>query len=553
MDTQISHPDWFSNMHKTASFNYLREHPIAYFCAEFALSADLPIYAGGLGILAGDVVREAYDQKFPLVAVGLLYQTSYHAGQVIPIHNELELVNDLSGKPLIIKVPIQDGEVSVKVWKWSYKTIPVYLMDTRVETNSVEDVSILQRLYADNKETRLKQQMILGIGGHRMLEALRILPSLYHLNEGHSALLTIELIHHEMKKRKIAFDEAKQFAKRKVVFTNHTLVAAGNELYPTELVAMLFKKYAIDLGIPNNNLVELGQIPQSTSFSMTTLSLRMAAVVNAVSTLHSQKAKTIWADYPMVGITNGVHVPTWDRCSQLDNTVKIQPGDFWNIHSENKKRLLSMLKKSTDLHWGEDDLIIGWARRVVPYKQPLLLFEDIARLKSIITKSERPVRFLFGGKIHPSDKSGQQLIESIQKICAQELPEHCYFFKDYNMETSPYLTSGCDIWLNTPIVGYEACGTSGMKAALNGVLPFSTNDGWIFETDLTEKGWIIQEVNSNESLLDTLENQIIPLFNDRKKNIPLKWEYYMLNARNMIKEGFSGTRMLREYAELLYM
>lgn len=528
---------------------------IAYFCAEFALSGDLPIYAGGLGILAGDVVREAYDLKLPMVAVGLLYQTGYHTGNMISDHPNLVAVPDpKTGAQLELKIPIQDGIVGFKVWEWKDHTIPVYLLDTRVASNSVEDTAILHRLYADNRETRLKQQMILGVGGKRVLDRLGIEPEVYHLNEGHSGVLAVELISAEMKKHQVGFEEAISKAKEHIVFTNHTLVAAGNELYPTELVAMLFRGYALELGLPNTQLVELGQVPQSTSFSMTTLCLRMSSKVNAVSKLHAEKAKTMWADYPMQGITNGIHLPTWDYCHSLNSMINVPAGTFWQLHQARKKELLTFLKmQKSSLDWSTDDLIIGWARRIVPYKQPLLLFEQFDALKKILHSTKRKVRFVLGGRVHPSDNEGQELLNKLRSICNELLPEHCMFVENYSISTSPIMLSGCDIWLNTPIVGYEACGTSGMKAALNGALPLSTNDGWIFEANLTGKGWLIQDVNSAESLLHLLTDEIVPLFDRRnEQDVPEKWEEYMFAARQMVQTHFSGTRMLEDYQKILY-
>jgi len=553
---------WFEDFRSTNKFESLEERPIAYFCAEYALDQKIKTYSGGLGILAGDLIREVSDRQIPMVGIGLYYHHGYICGtknvggEIVEVCEMtppetvgLEPVNDKDGNRIIIKVPIQDREVLVQAWKWQSDGVPVYLMDSNVSGNNSADCIITHRLYIAEKEIRLKQEIILGIGGLRLLEALDIHPSVYHLNEGHSAMLTLELVRHEMEERKLGFDEAKQFAKRRVVFTNHTLIPAGNEVYSNDLVALLLAKYAAGFGVPVSKLIDLGLVQQSSTFSMTMLSLRMAGIINGVSKLHVKKAKDIWADHPMVAVTNGVHVPTWDQVKE-DSSEK---GSIWSIHQKNKSKLLRYLKDKTGRQWGENDLLLGWARRIVEYKRPLAVLQDIEGFKKVARNARQPVRIIFAGQPHPSDEEGIRMVSVIRELSNNDLGDIVVYLPDYDMELAKLLVSGCDVWLNTPVVGFEASGTSGMKAALNGVLQCTTKDGWVDEADMQNAGWIIDSEKISADFLKALEKDIIPLYSNRdSSDVPESWEDHMRAARSMALNQFSATRMLREYLEMLY-
>jgi len=545
--------DWFSAQQSKAQFQRFQERPIAYFCAEYALGQTIPTYSGGLGILAGDVVREAADQKFPFVAIGLYYHEGYVRDlsvRTTPESVGLTPVVNKKGERLSISVPIQDHDVVVQAWEFRQGENSVYMLDTDVEENTVDDRRITDYLYTGDKEVRLKQEIILGIGGLRLLEALNIHPSVYHLNEGHSAMLMFELIRHEMEERKLSFGEAKQFAKRRVVFTNHTLMTAGYEVYSSDLVSLLLSKYAQQINIPISELIKLGLVQESSMFSMTMLLLRTAGIISAVSKLHAKKALEIWPDHPMVGITNGVHTKTWDKIG----TDVSEPGTFWPRHQERKMKLLAYIKDKLGVEWDKDELLIGWARRFATYKRPLAVLDDVERFKKIAQNSDKPVRLVVGGAPHLDDGDGLAMFEKFNLLVEGELAGSVVYMPKYTMDVAKMLESGCDVWLNTPIVGFEACGTSGMKAAMNGVLVFSTKDGWVDEIELSKVGWCIDSDNATESILDILEHDIAPMYYDRDSSgVPKLWEKRMRNARAIVMDRFCTTRMLQEYVEMLYL
>jgi len=542
---------WFVDFRKSEHYSFLQKKPIAYFSVEYSLSDLLPTYAGGLGVLAGDYIRELGDQKIPSVAVGLFYQNKYgvqdipHAKQssVVPLSPEeqgLQPVLDFDKKPILVEVPIEDHQVFVKAWVWQNNSIPVYLLDTDVEENSHADRQIVYQLYDADKETRLKQEMILGIGGFRLLEKLNINPSIYHMNEGHSAMLYFEIIRHEMQKRKIGFKDAITLSTHHVVFTNHTLVASGNEIFSNELLTFLLSRYAGQLEVTIDDILELGTIQDSNSFSMSLLSLKLAGKINAVSVLHAKEAAKSWVDYSIESVTNGIHVASWDKTPKNNLTLS---------HRENKKTLLEFLKKETGQVWGENELLIGWARRMVRYKRPLSVLGDINRLK-LLAGEKTPIRVVMGGIAHQSDDEGREMVAQIKDIMKNQLPNNAVYLDNYNVTAAKLLTAGCDIWLNTPVIGSEACGTSGMKAALNGTLPMSTKDGWVYEVNISEIGWDIDSDSVEKSIQDVLQYNILPLYYSEDKS---KWEVLMKNARNLILNSFSTTRMLKQYFEKLYL
>lgn len=550
----MNHPDtreWFGEFRKSNTFLRLKERPIAYFCAEYALDPKLPIYAGGLGVLAGDVVREAGDQGLPFVAVGIFYRFGYRLNENIDATAfGLEPVVDALGERIVVQVPLEDRDISIQAWRWNRAGVAVYLLDTDVEANTDSNRCITHRLYDDDKQTRLKQEIILGIGGMRLLGALDIHPSAYHLNEGHSAMLAIELIRHEMAERGLGFDEAKQFAKRRIVLTNHTLVPAGNENFSNDLVSALLARYAERISVPVSDLIKLGLVQESSIFSMTMLAFRMSAIINSVSRLHAKKAKEIWTDHPMATVTNGIHVPTWDRLATADISA---PGAMWHAHQERKRALLARVAVETGRQWGQDELLVGWARRMVRYKRPLAVLEDVRRFAALARDARRPIRIVFAGNPHPSDEDGLALKKELKHLVDGELRDVAALLPMYDLGISPDLVSGCDIWLNTPVVGFEACGTSGMKAALNGVLPCSTRDGWVAEAELFGVGWALHDDRVSGDALDVLERLITPLYYERGVDgVPTEWETHMRNARDMALHQFSATSMLKGYVEMLY-
>lgn len=562
MPELASHLAWFDTWKQSTSYVHFKERPIAYFCAEYALESKIPTYAGGLGVLAGDVVREAADRDVPMVGIGIYYRHGYTCptrlvdGELVeacehiaPETVGLEPVLNTHGQRLTVTVPLQDAQVQIQAWKWSRGSVNVYLLDTDIEANNPADQRITERLYVAHSEMRLKQEIILGIGGLRLLEALGIHPSLYHLNEGHSALLALELIRHQMDERSLSFDEAKAFARRRLLLTNHTLVPAGQEVYPDDLVSLSLKSYADEIAVPTQELLKLGLVHGSSSFSMTLLALRMAAVVNAVSRLHAKKARDIWHDHPMVAVTNGIHVPTWDKIA-ADVSKK---GSFWKLHQKRKAELLAYIKDKTGRDWDQDTLLLGWARRIATYKRPAAILKEAKRFAELARHADRPVRLVISGRPHAADKEGHKILDDIRRLAEGELKDVVVYLPDYDLDLAEMLVAGCDVWLNTPVVGFEACGTSGMKAALNGVLPCSTKDGWVDEAELYKIGWLLEDATVSKDILKKLETAIIPMYYDRNsKGVPELWEEHMRNAREMILHQFSATRMLRSYIEMMY-
>jgi starch phosphorylase len=546
--------NWFDTFRDSEHFRFLQKKPIAYFCIEYALSDLLPTYAGGLGVLAGDYVKELYDQQIPAVAVGLMYHSVYGAYGIVhgqaekEVHPEehvepnLKPVLDENQNPLVIKVPIRDADVFVKAWLWEKDTIKVYLLDTDVAENTPDNRGITYKLYDSDKEVRIKQELVLGIGGFRLLEALGLEPSIYHMNEGHSALLDLEIIRHEMHKRKISFQEAQSLSTHHVVFTNHTLVPAGNEIFSTELFTLMMEKYALDLEVPVTEIAALGTIPEVHSISLSLFGMRFAGKINAVSKLHAEEAAKTWSGYTFEAVTNGIHIPTWDRLP-ADTSLPA-------AHVEHKKKLLEYIKEKTGEEWKENELLLGWARRMVPYKRPLALFGELERFKQIAFTSDRPVKVVITGIAHQGDNDGREIIRKLHEMIEKDLLHSVVFLPTYSTAVAKLLTSGCDVWLNTPVVGSEACGTSGMKACLNGVLPCTTKDGWVYEIDIPEVGWEVQSDIVSKSVLDIVEKEMIPMFygNDKKA-----WEEKMQKARVLIQNDYSATRMLKEYFEKLYI
>jgi starch phosphorylase len=589
MDQNI---EWFEEFRKSKDYQLLQQRPVAYFCAEFGLAEELPTYAGGLGVLAADVVREAADQQMPLVAVGLYYHEGYlhhelysdgtmlkHPMRRDPEEMGFTPVLDEQKQRVKVYVPLQGRKITIVAWEMEIKGVRLFMLDTDVPENDPHDQAITNRLYTAAKETRFKQEMVLGIGGVRMLQALKIHPLLYHMNEGHSALLALEVANHEMNEYSKSFTEELGRTKQHIVFSNHTLVAAGNDMFSNDMVSALLNDYSKEVKAPVQDLVALGLVQESSIFSMTVLALRMSSRVNAVSKLHAEKAKSLWADYETQAVTNGIHIPTWDKVN-FQKTQNIQSGsesgtqivresepaespsfpsvlnpeNLWSKHQENKRELLKVIQEKTGQVWDEDVMLIGWARRIVGYKRPLALFQEKERLLHLLKDAKRPVRVVMAGSAHESDEEGAQMLEELQRLIVTEFDGYVVYLPNYNLRIGGLMTAGSDVWLNTPIVGFEACGTSGMKGCLNGVLPVSTKDGWVYEVDTYGIGWIVDSDKVTDSLLTTLEYQILPMYYERDANgVPAAWVENMMRARKLILDEFSGTRMLRGYIEQMYL
>ncbi len=524
------------NMSQIKNRENFIKNPVAYFCAEYALIDHMPSYAGGLGILAGDYILEAAAQDFPLVGFGLYYKKGQNGqtkdGEADGTKFGLKLVRKgLLRKKLLISIPIQDRDVFAQVWQWKKKNNSVYFLDTNITENNPEDRKITEQLYVEDREFRIKQELILGIGGVRLLRKLKIEPSVYHMNEGHSAFLLLEL--------------GKEEIKKKVVFTNHTLVLEGQEMFAFDSLKNNTAKLCADLKIDINEIIETGSLkPEDKLFSMTSFALNGARVTNAVSKIHGEKARELWPTFPIIHITNGIYIPRWD---------KINSKDIIKEHQKNEEKLLKLIRETRGDDWKKEALLIGWSRRFVPYKRPLALLEDVEKLKSILNHFQGRVHIVYSAPLDNNDANKNEFLKKIYALMEGELKGYITFIPHYRIEVAEILTAGCDIWLNTPMVGREACGTSGMKAALNGTLSVSTNDGWINEVPLNDFGWLIEDQDITTDLLQKIQTDIMPKFDaftQGEKNST--WEQNMLKAREIILKDFSTERMLQEYVDKLY-
>jgi glucan phosphorylase len=548
-----AHSDpWFEELKTRREYGEFTQKPVAYFCAEYALLPFLNTYAGGLGVLAGDYIREIAAKQFPLLAVGLYYREAQNslapigAPELFNPQEKLKLVLDSQGKRVLVTLPIRDRTVSAQAWFWGESGAKVYLLDTDIDENQAEDRKISHKLYTDDREIRLKQEMLLGIGGFRLLQGLGYHCSVYHMNEGHSAFLALELVRHEMKHQRVDFRTATEFARKHLVFTNHTLVAAGQEQFSSESVTQAFSGYAAEMRVPVADIVRLGTVYGSSLFSMTTFSFRLASMSSAVSKLHASKALLVWPTYPMTPVTNGIYLAHWDKISDVNN--------FWQKHQENKKELLKFIKDKTGQAWSEDVLLFGWGRRLVPYKRPLAFLEPLEKFIELAKNSQKPFRIVFSSPTDNANESSNPLLVELKKMLEEKLKDVAVFLPNYNMDTAKLMTTGCDVWLNTPVVGSEACGTSSMKAMLNGGLSLSTRDGWVAEEDFSDIGWVVDEPLVGEKMMELAAKEIIPEYYAHLANPKdSKWLKRMQKGRDLIVNKFSTSRMLKEYIEKFYI
>ncbi len=558
---------------------------VAYFCAEYGITDKLPIYSGGLGVLAGDIVQEAAAQKLPFVAVGLFYKKGYFhqfvdtSGQhesttlITPAKVPLHLAVDEKGETVLIEVPVQERIVYAQIWRFNIDGTSLFLLDTDHWKNSDADRNITDQLYAGDQAKRIQQELVLAVGGYRALERLGIVPTIFHMNEGHSAFLSLELISKHMKSG-MSLEAAKAAARQQLIFTNHTLVAAGNDAFPHDMVKTLLGKYAFDSGVGIDTVISLGDAPEKPgNFSMTMLALRMSRKSNAVSKLHAKKAKDLWPDFKLEAVTNGVHLPQWVAKEWQDHWTKLMPtwktttsdpkmwralsklsdADLWGTHMELKRKLLGKVYDETGVRLEEDVLTIVWARRFATYKRPDLLFNDIEKLKELVFSSDKPIQIIVAGKSHPADQQGKDIIAHIEYLANYDLKRRAVFVDDYSITLAKYLVAGADIWLNTPIFGLEASGTSGMKAAANGAIQFTTPDGWAYEVDWYGLGYALPIHKAETHIYSLFEKKIIPTFYKHDKNgIPRLWVAMMRDTMATISPMFSSTRMVNEYVSKMY-
>ncbi len=614
-------------------FDAQRDDPdanrIGYFSFEFGLTESLPIYSGGLGVLAGDHLKSASELGLPLVGVGLLYRRGYFRQYLntdgwqqeflpeldfytLPVDPQL----DQDGKPIYSKVKIGKREVCAQVWKVQVGRIPLYLLDTNLDINHPDDRELTAQLYGGDTDFRIRQEILLGIGGHRALQALGIEPSVYHMNEGHAAFLALERIRTLMKTKSVSFKEARVASSAGNVFTTHTPVPAGNDRFSPDRMQSYFGEFFHDLGLSWDEFLGLGREDETNAiedFCMTVLALKLSTYCNGVSKLHGEVSRNMWKtlfpnvpmdEIPITSITNGIHIRSWlsaDMATLFDrylgvrwkmdpvNTevwkrvAKIPDSELWKTHERRAERLVSFarerLKKQlirrglpraeirmADETLDPDILTIGFARRYATYKRGTLLFTDPERLGKILNNPERPVQLIFSGKAHPADNQGKELIRQIAHYCRQDdFWNRVVFLEDYDMNVARYMVQGVDVWLNTPRRPMEASGTSGMKAAANGILNLSIPDGWWVEGFQQDNGWNIgsgeeyddpeyQNRVESEAIYEILEKDIVPLFYDRGRDgLPRGWIRAMKKNLMTNCPVFNTNRMLREYSEKFYL
>jgi starch phosphorylase len=614
---------------------------IAYFCAEFGVHNSLPNYSGGLGILAGDHLKSASDLNIPLVAFGLLYRYGYfrqrisHTGwqeeaylDVFDSELALTPVFDPDGQRLLVTVRTRSRDVYCQAWLAQVGRIKLYLLDTNVPQNNEIDRLITGHLYGGDQETRIVQELVLGIGGVRLLRALGLSPKVFHLNEGHSAFLTLELTHEYLRAdTQATFADAARYAHEQCVFTTHTPVDAGNDQFAPELMKRCFSPEYIDsLKISLDAFFDLGRTNPTNdmeNFGMTVLAMRMCRSTNGVSEKHGEVSRNLWqrmenpqnyrflgADLelpydlrPVTFVTNGVHPRTWiapvlqsiyekrfgDHWNELSRDAKkwsdaidsIPDAEIWSSHQTLKQLLIAFVRKrlsvgdagaentinesvDTASLLSPDALTIGFARRVAAYKRWDLILTDVDRLLRIVDNAERPVQFVFAGKAHPQDQTAKNILQQLMSINHGSGWQHrAVFIEDYDQEVARYLVHGVDVWMNVPRRPLEASGTSGIKAAMNGVLNFSILDGWWIEGFNGENGFAIGDLDTRgdqlkidaadaESLYGTLEQMLVPKFYSRENNVPLEWVKMMKNSIATLTPKFSSDRMVSEYLSEIY-
>lgn len=537
--------------------------PVAYFCSEFAIDSELPTYAGGLGVLSGDFANAAAAEHFPLVSIGILYKgknfIQHITGEGKEEKRDSEFDHDTSflrpttigGRQLTFTLPSPIGEATVKSYhlRLSDESI-IFFLSTDVDNNPPAWKADMDTLYAGDVDSQLRQQILLGVGGMRLLRALNIKPRIFHMNEGRPIFLIWELVKQIMNRDKLSFEKAWEEAKKKIVYTNHTLVPAGNPNYHIDAVKYWAAPYAAELGKSDPyEIVKDGHIA-GTDFSITKFALNISCKHSAVSKVHGEYCKREYPDYKWITITNGVHLPRWQDSEMRDPGISDRA--LWEQHMLKKRELAETVKKRTGFEYDYNRLVVTWARRLADYKQPKAIFADIARLKRIIMDGARPVQILYAGNSHASDPNSKNLVEEVIRLFATELSGHAIFVPNYNISLANHLTSGSDVWLNTPKGNLEACGTSGMKAISNGVLNCTVLDGWTYEADWDGIGWTLDPDNVAEDFYNLLEKEIAPLYYDKDEGgIALGWVRRMRKAIELSKQ-FSAERMLAEYKKKLY-
>ncbi|MEN9247622.1 MAG: alpha-glucan family phosphorylase [Gloeomargarita sp. GMQP_bins_120] len=605
------------------------QQPVAYFCAEFGIHESLPIYAGGLGVLAGDHLKSASDMGLPMVGIGLLYRQGYFRQRLNrqgwqedyyvdnPFHEmPLELVREADGRPLTVMVEVRGRQVVAQVWRVRVGRSDLYLMDSDVPVNDPIDRWLTAHLYGGNQETRIGQEILLGIGGVRLLDKLGLQPAVYHLNEGHAAFALLELARLEMQRTGQSFYAVEERVRQRCVFTTHTPVPAGHDAFSPDLMDSFFGTYWPQLHLTREQFLALGARRLGDPwepFNMTVLALRLTRAANGVSQLHGEVSRQMWSilypdrpvdQVPIGAITNGVHAPTWTapllgelfrtyvhpewearvmEAELWEQVEQIPDGELWQRHQLLKQRLISYTRSrlvASRQQRGEPPehveaaarcldpqvLTVGFARRFSAYKRAYLLIRDPERAKRILTNPAYPVQFVFAGKAHPADEEGKRIIQRLLEWCRDpDLQMRVAFIEDYDMHTARCLVQGVDLWLNNPRRPLEASGTSGQKVCFNGGINFSVLDGWWCEgyvpgvngwaigEDLHTSNQELQDQRDSESLYHLLETEIVPMYYERDADgLPRRWIQRMKASMRTNIPRFNTDRMVQDYIQHIY-
>jgi starch phosphorylase len=602
---------------------------VAYFSAEFGIHESLPVYSGGLGVLSGDHIKSASDLAIPLVGVGLFYGQGYFRQRLDrdgwqqeeyletdPTQLPLEAAIGKNGRPVVVQIETRSGSIHAKVWRVEVGRCDLFLLDSDVEDNTPDDRKLTSRLYGGNARTRIRQELLLGIGGFRALTAMGITPGVLHLNEGHSGFAVLEAIRTRMEEEGIGFDSAVPRVSREVVFTTHTPVPAGHDRFDAELIEEHLGPLREKLGLSQESLMGLGRERpgnQQETFCMTVLGLRVSRRANAVSALHGEVSRAMWAglnpgkpedSVPIGHITNGVHVPSWlapqmfrlydrhlgtnwhQRSSDArtwEGIENVDDGELWETHLSLKSQLLEFVRRRAveqaerRLESREvlqrlgkvlspDALTIGFARRFATYKRANLILADIESLASMVNDPKRPVQFVFAGKAHPNDEPGKRVLQQIAELMRNSrFADKFVFVEDYDINVGRYFVQGVDVWLNNPRRPLEASGTSGQKVVLNGGLNLSVLDGWWAEaydgmngfaigTGRTHSNMNVHDTRDGEDLRRALREEVIPLFYQRDRDgLPRGWIKRMKRTIRTLGWRFNADRMVMDYTLKCYV
>ena len=541
----------------TLEYKNLEERPVVYFSTEYGITDNLPIYAGGLGVLAGDTLEEASQRGLPFIAIGLLYSEGFRVTNapltsiVDPLFAGFSLIKNENGEEIKISVPMKEGLYFARVWQLKKNTARLFLLDFNVPENNEEKLNMVRELYPVAFEKKLTQEVLLGIGGIRLIKALDIHPSIYHLNEGHTTFALMALACENAEKLG-GFDKALTAFKPFVVATKHTpLPDAGLFLSKNDSESFLnpyFKEMKINL----DDFFSKGAQTDPNIFSATRFLVKNVVRANAVSKMHAKAEKVLHVHSELFPITNGVSAERW-QANVLKDANLLKPEVFWREHMRHKGELAEMIKRNTGQELIPNALTLVWAKRFTPYKRPEIIFNDPERLYKILTNSAMPVQIIISGDANTSDEHAVSLLSTIENLLQGQLFNgKIIYLPRYSISLAQVLSKGADVWLNTPVPEREACGTSGMKACLNGVLNLTTNGGWVAESKHENIGWVLSEEHLGIQIYEILEAEIIPLFYDRPKGVPYSWIEKMKLAVSEIENKFLTRRMLEDYVTQLY-